>query len=355
MTRRNVGIVGLVIIGLGLLWVGYREVRSKKLDGMETKDEAKISYYTCPMHHQIHADHPGECPICQMKLVPVYESPPLLDKERAGERSVIISPERQQLIGVKTETAQKKQVTKEIRTVGRIAFDPELAIAQREFVEIAKDVPALKSAAMSRLRLLGMGAEEIRALAKKGRVADNLYLPEAGEPVWIYATLYPGEMDLVQPGMSAEISLPSGSHPWTGTVRGIDPVVDPVTRSVRARIEVPKLGGVLRPDTYVNVFLKVDLGEALTIPKSALIDTGERKIAYVAQAGGYFAQREIKMGAEAGEDVVILDGIQEGEPVVTNAAFLVDSESRLKAAADAPSAPSCPEGQKWDVGMAMCM
>lgn len=354
MTRRSVGIVGLVVIGFGLLWVGYREVRGQKSEGgTETKDETKISYYTCPMHHQIHADHPGECPICQMKLVPVYQEGKVPVDAAPQNPSVIISPERQQLIGVKTETAQKKQVTKEIRTVGRIAFDPELAIAQREFVEIAKDVPALKSAAMSRLRLLGMGVEEIRALAKRGRVADNLYLPEAGESVWIYATLYPGEMDLV--GMSAEISLPSGSQQWTGTVRGIDPVVDPATRSVRARIEVPKLGGVLRPNTYVNVRLKVDLGEALTIPKSALIDTGERKIAYVAQAGGHFAQREIKVGAEAGEDVVILDGVQEGEPVVTNAAFLVDSESRLKATAEAPSTPSCPEGQKWDVGMAMCM
>ena len=137
----------------------------------------------------------------------------------------------------------------------------------------------------------------------------------------------------MKPGFPAEISLPAGSEgTFSGTVRAVDPIVDPMTRTARARIEVPGAGGVLRPDTYVNVSLKIDLGEALMIPKSALIDTGTRRVAFVVHEGRRFQSRDVKTGPEAGDDVVILDGIQEGETIVATATFLVDSESQLKAA-----------------------
>ena len=129
-----------------------------------------------------------------------------------------------------------------------------------------------------------------------------------------------------------------------------------MTRSARARIEVPTAGGLIRPDTYLNVVIKVDLGEAITIPKSAVIDTGTRQITFVVHEDRHFQSRGIKVGSEVGNEVVVLDGIQEGEKVVSSAAFLVDSESQLKAAVSGMgAAPSCPEGQAWDAGMAMCM
>lgn len=300
-------------------------------------EEKTISYYTCPMHPHIHSDKPGECPICHMSLVPVYKEGTVPTNRTSGGPSVHISPERQQLIGIKTEAAQKKLVTKEIRTAGRVAFDPDLAVAQREFVEIAKNVPSLKSAAVSRLRLLGMGEEEIRALEHRqgaiNRAPTNLYLPEKGDSVWVYATLYQGELEAMKPGIMAEISFSSGSsQTFTGTVRGIDSIIDPMTRSARARIEVPKAGGILRPDSFVNVTLKLDLGEAITVPKSAVINTGMRQVAFVAHEDDHFQSRDIKIGSTVGDEVVILEGIKEGEKVVSAAAFLVDSESQLKAA-----------------------
>ncbi len=294
----------------------------------------EISHYTCPMHPHIHEDKPGECPICHMKLVAVYKGGTAAPAPMpSGGPSVNISPERQQLIGIKTEAAEKKAVTKEIRTVGRVAFDPELAVAQREYIEIVRNVPSLKRAALSHLKLLGMSNEEIRSLEKKGKTSSNLYLPETGDSVWVYATLYQREVDSVKPGLEAEISLPSGpERKWTGTIRAVDPVIDPMTRSVRARIEVPGAGGLIRPDTYLNVTIKVDLGEAITIPKSAVIDTGARQIVFVVHEDRHFQSRDIKIGSEVGNEVVVLDGIQEGEKVVSSAAFLVDSESQLKAA-----------------------
>lgn len=317
----------------------------------------QISHYTCPMHPHIHEDKPGECPICHMKLVPVYKEEAMPNQSSIKGSSVNISPERQQLIGMQTTSVQKKPVSKLLRTVGRVAFDPELAIAQKEFVEITKNVPSLKKASRSRLLLLGMSEQEVRDLEKQGKISSALYLPEPGDSVWVYATLYQGEASLVKPGMDAEISLPSGSDQiFAGIVRSIDPVIDPVTRSARARIEVAKAGGILRPDTYVNALLKINLGEALVIPKSSVIDTGERQIAFVVHDDLYFESRHISIGSDAGNEVIVLHGLNEGEKVVSSAAFFVDSESQLKAAVSGSgSVPTCPEGETWDVGMAMCM
>lgn len=358
MKKHKILIVSLTM----LLAVGgmiFVACKSKAPSGDENKAGAagEISHYTCPMHPHIHEDEPGECPICHMKLVPVYQEGAAPSEIPTEGPTVSISPERQQLIGIKTQVAEKKLATKEIRTVGRVAFDPELAVAQREFLEIVKGIPSLKEAARSRLRLLGMSAEEIRELEQKKGASLSLYLPASSDSVWIYATLYQGELELVPAGLSAEISFPSGSTlTLTGTVRAVDPIIDPMTRSARARIEVPEAGGVLRPDSFVTVVLKVPLGEVTTIPKSAVIDTGVRQVAFVVHEGRHFQARDITIGSELGDEMVVLGGIEEGETVVSSATFLVDSESQLKAAvAGLERAPACPEGQAWDVGMNMCM
>lgn len=300
--------------------------------------EPNISYYTCPMHPQIHKDHPGQCPICGMTLVPVYSSPPTPPLKKGGEGGISISPDRQQLIGVKTTKAEKKPAMREIRTTGRVAFDPDLAVAQREYLEIVQNVPSLKDAARSNLRLKGMSEEEIRELdRRRGEpgvrpYATSLYLPSPTDPVWIYATLFQDEMDLVKSGDAAAISLPSDSSvTWEGTVKSIDPVVDAATRSVRARILVTTGTATLRPDTFVNVTLKSDLGEALVVPSSAILDTGERKVVFV-RTGDRFETRDVSVGPKLGDNAVIKSGVSEGEEVVSGAAFLVDSESQLKAA-----------------------
>lgn len=368
MKKNNILILVVSLLSLtGAAFIAGCGDKTPTSGGEHGKDE--ISHYTCPMHPHIHSDKPGECPICHMDLVPVYKQ----GTTPSGGSSLNISPERQQLIGIKTQMAVKKEVAQEIRTVGRVAFDPDLAVAQREFLEIAKNVPSLKPASVSRLRLLGMGEEEIRDLERRGKITTNLYLPKPGESVWIYATLYQSEVGVVKIGDKAIITLPTNqarraiegeapagfargggdASPYEGFVRGVDPVLDPMTRSARARIEVSGAAGLLRPDSYVNVSLKINLGQALTVPKSAVIDTGARQVAFVLKDDRNFDSRPVKIGPEVGDqEVVVLEGLQEGDKVVSSAAFFVDSESQLKAAV---SGPSCPEGQAWDAGMAMCM
>lgn len=344
--------LGILVLGAGA-WVACSGDPARPAG--QAADAAQISHYTCPMHPQIHEDHPGECPICHMKLVPVYQDGAQLAPSTGDAPAVTISTQRQQLIGMRTAQAVIKRVHREIRTVGRVAFDPDLAIAQREFLAMGRHLPSVKEAARSRLRLLGMSDVEIAALERHRRVDTALFLPAPGAAVWVYATLFPEEMALVHAGMSARISLPSGAEQsFVGTVRAVDPTVDPMTRSVRARIVVPRAGGVLRPDAYVNVVLQVDAGDALTIPKSAVMFTGTRRVAFVSDGRDQFSARELVTGIEAGDDLVVLSGLAAGEQVVSQAAFFVDAESRLKAAV-ASGAPACPEGEAWDAGMTMCM
>jgi Cu(I)/Ag(I) efflux system membrane fusion protein len=330
MKKRKIAalsVVGLLVLGgTGTLFL-HQHSHSES-------EKALIDYYTCTMHPFIHQDKPGNCPICGMTLVPVYKDvgaalgPPHREGAASSTPTIQISSERQQLIGVTVAAVEKKSVSKEIRTVGRVAFDPDLAIAQQEFLSISQNVPSLRIAAVQRLKLLGMNDAEIRNLEKKGHPQTNLYLPEKGDSLWIYAPIYEYEIPFVKVGSKATALL--FSEKFNGIIRSIDPVVDPMTRSVRIRIEVPNAGDKIKPESFLDIRLQSNLGEQLVVPKSSVIDTGTRQIVFVVHDGNRFETREVKLGPEAGENRVILEGVTAGEKVASSAAFLIDSESQLK-------------------------
>lgn len=303
-----------------------------------------IDYWTCSMHPQIHQDEPGNCPICGMTLVPVYKDKPksqtVEPNAPSGNTSgltepvmingVEISTAKQQLIGVKTGEVVSQPMKKVIHTYGRVAFDPELAVAQKEYQEVLRGTPSLRSAARTRLRVLGMSEEEIVALESGKSIAGNYYLPGKADSVWIYALVYEDDMELVKTGMAAHISHTfEPEKSCHGVVRGIDSIIDPKTRALKARIEITTPNVKLRPNMYVDVQLTADLGEKLTIPKSAVLETGLRRLAFVVK-GEHFEPREIETGISNETDVVIFSGLSAGEKIVTSATFLVDSESQLR-------------------------
>jgi Cu(I)/Ag(I) efflux system membrane fusion protein len=328
--------------------------QKKSTDKVSKVETAQIpDYYTCPMHSQIHSDKPGQCPICGMTLVPVYR-----EKESGGENlqknavknstdededsvvveGVRISTERQQLIGVKRAKVTRQKIRKELRTTGRVAFDPELALAVREYMNTPGN-EILRQAAYSRLRLLGMGEDEIHRLSQGQNAASytSLYLPEKGGAVWVYATLYEGDMGKVKTGDGATIQLPDKNSPeFTGRVHSLAVTVDAATRTIRARIFVPGAGGKLLPDTYVNVSLYSEKGDAVMVPQSAIVDTGEKQMVFVIEDDNRFVPRAVHLGAESGDMVAILHGLSEGETVVSSAAFLIDSETQLKSPMSSP-------------------
>lgn len=328
--KRKIIFLAAALLVLGVVF-GPQLFKTFGSLGHHHESQEAIDYYTCPMHPHIHESKPGSCPICGMKLVPVYKQG-TTPAPSATAPTLTITPERQTRIGLTTAPVEKMRVSHEIRTVGRVAFDPELAVAQREFVEIAHGVPALKSAAVKRLKLLGMSADEIKDLEKQGRPDPSLTLPEAGEPVWIYAPIYEHEIPLVKVGDDVTLITPNAGESFHGTVRGLEPVIDPMTRSIRARIEVMEGGGKLFPESALTVSIQEDLGEQTIVPESSVIDTGARQLVFVIHDGQNFEARPIQLGPTSGDHRVILSGLTEGEIVASSAAFLIDSESQLKAA-----------------------
>ncbi|MDP3543933.1 MAG: efflux RND transporter periplasmic adaptor subunit [Elusimicrobiota bacterium] len=304
--------------------------------------------YHCPMHPAITSDKPGECPICGMDLV-LREPAAGEDTGVAGQASAVVSEQKRSLIGMKTEKLGKRRLTFTVRASGSVAYDPDLynAIAEHHSAMVArekvKDSPwpdaleradALVRASALRLRQLGLAESSIEAFTGEEEVPENLLLAGDGGTVWVYAQIYEYEISKVRPGLAAEITTPAyPGRTFRGKVKTIDPNISPETRSLRVRIEVPNPGGLLKLEMFVNAAIKVDLGVALALPESALLDSGERKLVFVDLGEGRLEPREVRVGGEADGYYELLSGVKEGESVVTSANFLIDSESKLKSLA----------------------
>ena len=110
------------------------------------------------------------------------------------------------------------------------------------------------------------------------------------------------------------------------------PTVEDKTRTVKVRLEFANPGGVLKPKMYADVEFKGSLGKALAVPESAVISTGERELVFVAKGDGLFEPREVSTGVKIRDFIEIKSGLRTGDQVATGANFLLDSESKLKAA-----------------------
>lgn len=324
-------------------------------------EEKKILYWTDPMIPGYKADKPGKSPM-GMDLVPVYEeeTPTAAAGEKAegektpeGYAAVLITPQKQQTIGIKTAPVEQRKMSKTIRTVGTIAHDPELYQAETEYIQAIQalerarqsDVPEITDQAQrlvesSMIRLQHMGlSEEVIADIGAGKEAErSLLISTPGEPVWVYARIYEYELPLVRLGAEIVVDIPSlPGKTFKGNIRAIDPLVDPTTRTTRIRAQVQNEEGQLRPDMYVNVTIDVALGEILALPEEAVFDTGTKKIVFVDKGQGLFEPRDVTLGAKAEGYYELKEGLGEGETVVTSGNFLIDSESRLKAAMEGMS------------------
>jgi multidrug efflux pump subunit AcrA (membrane-fusion protein) len=150
--------------------------------------------------------------------------------------------------------------------------------------------------------------------------------------VWIEAEFYEYEARALRVGAAGRLTLPSDSRTvLAGRVSYVYPTVNPDTRTLRVRFEFPNPGYALKPAMFADVELEVDSGPGLVIPDSAVIDTGERQVVFVATAAGRFEPRLVRVGQRNGGRAQILFGLSAGDQVVTRANFLLDSESRLRA------------------------
>jgi Cu(I)/Ag(I) efflux system membrane fusion protein len=265
-------------------------------------------------------------------------------------------------------------------------YSPELLAAQEELLLALRAEKALSSgpepsptrgggadlvaSARQRLRLLDVSDREIDAIASSGKArrAITLSSPISGyvvgksavhgmksvpsdtlfdiadlSRVWVVADVYESDLPKVRVGQAATMNLTywPGSE-WKGRVAWIEPTVDPKSRTVKVRLDVANPKGELKPEMFANVVLETPARDVLTIPDDAVIESGLRAIVFVERGEGRLEPREIATGLRSGGRVEVVSGIQEGESVATGASFLIDSESRLRAAISAMGGATTP-------------
>ncbi len=266
-------------------------------------------------------------------------------------------------------------------------YSPELASAQREYAIAAQGVVSLQGAdspaqlgmarlvesSLQRLKNWEISEEQIKALVASGETKRSMTFrsPAGGivmekkalqgmrfmpgemlyqiadlSAVWVVADVFEQDLALVKTGARARVTI--NAYPdkvFTGNVSYVYPTLKPETRTVPVRVELANPGLLLKPGMFAQVELGVSAkAKVITVPLSAVIDSGTRQIILLAQGDGRFTPREVKLGARSDNYVEVLDGVKEGELVVVAANFLIDAESNLKAAiagfGAAPPAPA---------------
>jgi Cu(I)/Ag(I) efflux system membrane fusion protein len=151
--------------------------------------------------------------------------------------------------------------------------------------------------------------------------------------VWALVDVYEYEMAWVKRGQKVCIVSPAyPGVPFTGTVSFIDPFLDRKTRSIKVRMDVANSRLVLKPGMFVEARVKIphkDQKPVLSIPYTAVLDTGVRKLAYIDLGEGAFQPVEIRVGPRAGKWVSVLSGLKKGQRVAVSANYLIDSQRTL--------------------------
>jgi membrane fusion protein, copper/silver efflux system len=240
-------------------------------------------------------------------------------------------------------------------------YSPMLESAQQEYLDALKIGNAdLVDASRDRLRALGLDAGTVARLTKSRRAAGRVafHAPSAGVvtelearegamlspdmvamtitelgSLWVIAEVPEAQAGWLAAGTHAMVRFPSLPGETThGSVEYVYPELNMETRTLRARITLADPPAGVKPNMLANVELIGAQGtEALNIPRSALIRGGAQDRVVVALGDGRFASRKVVPGPESGDRVTIVEGLQEGEQVVTSAQFLLDSEANLDA------------------------
>jgi RND family efflux transporter MFP subunit len=151
--------------------------------------------------------------------------------------------------------------------------------------------------------------------------------------VWVYANVFQNDVGRLRPGNPAQVTVDAyPGRSFTGRIDQILPQVDPTTRTAKVRLVFRNPGVALKPGMYVNVDISVPLGRQLVIPASGVLQAGSRNVAFVDHGQGNLEPREIEIGPQLDDSVVVLKGLRAGERIVSSANFLVDSEAQLQAA-----------------------
>ncbi|HEY4050102.1 MAG TPA: efflux RND transporter periplasmic adaptor subunit [Acidobacteriaceae bacterium] len=250
-----------------------------------------------------------------------------------------------------------------------------LSANERSPAGFAKDNSAsLQGAATSqaradRLRNLGMSDSQINELSTTHKIPEDVYVvaPTNGfvisrnispdqrferhtelytiadlSHVWVIAEVFGEDTQLFRPGAIARIIIPDTTEVFSARVSNALPQIDPVSRSLRIRLDVDNPRFSLRPDMYVTVELPVVLPPGLTVPRDAVLDSGLSKHVFVKTDRDTLETRKVETGWQLDDRVQIVKGLQEGDRVVSEGTFLIDSESQLQGTASSSGAATTP-------------
>jgi Cu(I)/Ag(I) efflux system membrane fusion protein len=361
--------------------------------------ERKVLYWHDPMVPGPRFDKPGKSPFMDMQLVPVYAddtgdpgvkiSPTV--QQNLGVRTAVVKKadvsssfdaigtvqfDERLNVAVQTRVAgyvERLAVRAPMERVRKgqalaTVFAPEWLAPQNELLALQRAgvAPDIVAAARERLRALSIPEPLIRRSEDSGTAQARFTLsaPVAGvvaelgvregvavspgmtlfriaglEKVWAVAEVPEAQAVRLVRGQKVEAALQADpTQAFDGELKEILPQVSANTRTLQARFEVDNAGGTLMPGMLLRLRFAGPRASRLMVPAEAVIRTGTRAVAIVRQDAGRFEPREVRLGADMGEQLEVLDGLREGEEVVTSGQFLIDSEARLKSALGAMAA-----------------
>ncbi len=400
-TKKILTIASIFIVGLLLgLLINSGGKKEKKVKVVEKQNQQKVDYWTCSMHPQIHADEPGNCPICGMKLIPAnssgaiktskYETMLSDDATKIADIQTSVvdfaKPEKEILLQGMIMPDETKITTQAIHFDGRIEnifvnyvgqkinkgqkiatiYSPDLVTAQQEFlqaVKYKKSNPLLYDAAKNKLKFWKLTDNQINNLEKNEKIIDNFtilaessgYISKlnvrkgdyvksgAGlfdivnlSKVWVVFDAYEKDLPFIRVGDKIDFSVNSIPNKLFKTrINFISPIIDQKKRTYDVRTQLDNPGILLRTGMFTQGTIKARLNvkkDVLIVPKSAVLWTGTRSVVYVKEPNKNpptYQLRVVTLGADLGSDYEIMNGLNQGEQVVTNGAFTIDAAAEL--------------------------
>jgi Cu(I)/Ag(I) efflux system membrane fusion protein len=392
--KRFFFIVVLLMLGGGLGWF-VRPLNELPLqNSKKISEERKALYYQCSMHPWVRNDSMGRCTICGMELTPEHgttnpvqsEDTLTLNASQIQVLSVQTTEVKKRLLlktlrvaGMIDDDITKHRVLSSYLD-GRIErlyldccfeitqgkpladfYSPALLQVERDYRQLSGE---LRSHTALRLQQMGLAKEQIDALDQKPvdqfhsqilspmsgtvvsrHVYEGQYVKEGDKlfeiadfsKMWFQCDVYENDMPWIQLGQTVEVSTPSLlARRAFGKIIFIDRNMDVMTQAVKVRVELdnPIVNGrrLFFHRGYADGHVKIEIPEVLTAPRSAVLQTDQDAVVYISQGAGLFERRKITLGRVGDTWVEILDGLQEGEKVVTQGLLLMDGQTEMNRA-----------------------
>jgi Cu(I)/Ag(I) efflux system membrane fusion protein len=392
--------VGWLLLSAVIATAGLALTGCGKSKSADTKSERKVLYYQSAMHPWIKSDKPGRCTVCGMELTPIYEGESGID---AGGDMISLSETSIRVLNVQTAEVKTQELVKTLTVAGTIDDDdskhrvlsayipgrieklhvnyvgaevkagepladfysPMLLQTEREYRAIASSTNAeLRAAIVSRLRQVGLTAEQIEALPAKpaDAITSQILAPISGTvteksiyagqyvqegeklfeiadftTMWFQFRAYEQDLPWIRVGQKVDVSTPSlPGKVVAGVIKFIDPNLDEATRSAKVRVELenPMVNGrrLFSHRLYADGVVYLDAAETLTVPRSAVIQTGPEAVAFVDQGGGGYARRVLQLGRRGDGLIEVVSGLAVGDKVVVQGNLLIDGQAEMNRA-----------------------